>query len=501
MALRIVFLLALAQTLTGGRYANPLVIEKSRSVADPCVIRFEGRYYLFLTGGEAWASDDLVHWKHHPYTLPDRRRVSAPHAFVYRGQVWLTGNHIGLYRAPAPGGPWEYAGDFQDPSGKKMSLFDTTIFTDDDGRLYVYWSGAHTDGIYGAELNRENPTRFITAPKKLWTFDPSHRWERYGDNNEGGQVSWIEAPWMTKRNGTYYLQYSAPGTEWKTYAVGVYTSKQPLGPFRYAEKNPILVHRNGLINGVGHHTVIDGPDGNLWAIYTVLYRNHGVFDRRVGLDPVRFDARGNMSIEGPTEEPRDGPRAGVRPGVLPRDPGSNAVSWNRYSWNVSSFKPGREATYGFDNNVRTWWEPGDGDKTPSLTLDLGCRNPSDPVQEFIVDSIRLLTDVAPQAEQTLLAVDGHKGWYRRAAGGPPPASEPLHFRVEVSLDDNSYSTVAERTDGVPRNNDFLEFAPVRCRYIRLTLDRTKNRMPLAVLEWTVFGKSAAPAAVSSSAAR
>ena len=121
-------------------------------------------------------------------------------------------------------------------------------------RVYAYYSGRHTDGIYGVELDRKDLTRFASPPKRLWTFDNSHVWERYGDNNEGAEVSWLEAPWMTKRNGRYYLQYSAPGTEWKTYAVGVYTAKSPLGPFTYARRNPILVHRNGLINGTGHHT-------------------------------------------------------------------------------------------------------------------------------------------------------------------------------------------------------------------------------------------------------
>ncbi len=64
----------------------------------------------------------------------------------------------------------------------------------------------------------------------------------------------------------------------------------------------------------------------------------------------------------------------------------------------------------------------------------------------------------------------------------------------MSLDDKSYTQVAERGSGTPTNNDFLEFAPVRCRYVRLTLDRTSSRNPIAVLECTVFGKSAGPRA-------
>src|SRR5260370_804524 len=202
-----------------------------------------------------------------------------------------------------------------------MLLFDTMVFVGGDGRVYASSSARHTDGIYGVELDRKDLTHFAAPPKKLWTFNRAHVWERYGDNNEGTQLSWVEAHWMTKRNGRYYLQYSAPGTEWKTYAVGVYTAKSPLGPFTYAPRNPILVHHNGLINGTGHHTVVEGPDGNLWAVYTILYRNWGVFDRRIGLDPVGFDRDGNMFVAGPTETPRWGPRAARRRAAQRRSSG------------------------------------------------------------------------------------------------------------------------------------------------------------------------------------
>ena len=271
LALCLIFTPLMAQ-----RYVNPLSIEGSRSVADPAVLVFKGKYYLFLTGGMLWTSSDLVKWERNPIALPSNvRRGAAPHAFEYKGYVYLSGNDTGFFRAKDPLGPWEYAGDIVDQDGKKFLWFDITTFVDDDGKLYAYYSGRRADGIYGVELNGDDVTKFKGKPVKLWSFNPAHVWERYGDNNEGDQLSWLEAPWMTKHNGTYYLQYSAPGTEWKTYAVGVYTSKKALGPYNYQSKNPILVHKNGLINGVGHHTIFKAPDGNLWAIYTVLYRNWG----------------------------------------------------------------------------------------------------------------------------------------------------------------------------------------------------------------------------------
>lgn len=33
------------------RYINPLVMEDAGRLADPAVIKFQGKYYLYLTGG------------------------------------------------------------------------------------------------------------------------------------------------------------------------------------------------------------------------------------------------------------------------------------------------------------------------------------------------------------------------------------------------------------------------------------------------------------------
>jgi hypothetical protein len=466
-------------------YVNPLSIENTRSIADPAVIRFHGKYYLFLSGGMVWSSDDLARWTHHPVTIPGRRGITAPNVFQYRDHLYLTGNDVGFYRSNEPLGPWEYVGDIHDAAGKKMLLFDSMGFVDDDGRVYVYYSGRHSDGIYGVELNPQDLTSFLGEPKRFWSFDKSHVWERYGDNHEGTELSWIEAPWMTKHNGTYYLQYSAPGTEWKTYAVGVYTSKHPLGPFAYAPRNPILIHKDGLINGTGHHTVVQGPDGNLWAIYTILYRNWGVFDRRIGMDRVGFDKTGNMFVMGPTETPQLLPEVAkvAGEGALPM-----AVSINRYSWAASSSAPGRDPSYAFDNNVRTWWQPAQNDTAPSLTLDLGCRNPTDANQEFLVSSARILFEIAPP-ERSNLSVDGHSTWYPDAPRvAVPPAYQ---YRVEVSLDNKKFTTALDRTSNIRSNNvEFGEVAPVRCRWVRLTVTGRPKDLPLAVLEFTVFGSSA-----------
>ena len=183
--------------------------------------------------------------------------------------------------------------------GASIVVGDCMMFVDDDERVYMYYSA---DGVYGVELDQNDLRKFKSVPTHFFRFEPSHIWERSGDRNERSKLSWIEAPWMTKHNGTYYLQYSGPGTQWKTYAVGYYTSSSPLGPFTYYPGSPILVHNKCLINGVGHHSVIDAPDGTLWAFFNILYKNlpGGLEERRIGMDPVEFDEDGNMNILGPT---------------------------------------------------------------------------------------------------------------------------------------------------------------------------------------------------------
>ncbi len=160
------------------RYVNPLSIEDSRSVADPTVLRFQGKYYLFLSGGAVWVSDDLVSWKHDRIQMPEgQRQPTAPNAFEYKGSVYISGNNTGFWKASNPVGPYTYVGDIKDNTGKTMLLFDPMSFLDTDGRLYMYYSGRHTDGIWGVELDPKDITHFRTAPKHLFTFNPAHRWE------------------------------------------------------------------------------------------------------------------------------------------------------------------------------------------------------------------------------------------------------------------------------------------------------------------------------------
>ncbi len=203
-------------------------------------------------------------------------------------------------------------------------------------------------------------------------------------------------------------------------------------------------------------------------------------------DPVGFDIEGNMFIAGPTETPQRAPGTSVRPWNGNASE-SIAVSTNRYTGAASSARPGRSPEYAFDNNVRTWWQPASEDRQPWLMLDLGCRNPTDPNQEFTIDSTRILFDTAPPERQAF-NVDGHAGWFPNSRGIVPTV---YRYKIETSLDNHIYLTAIDRTaNSRAQNVEFVEFPPVRCRYVKVSLIRdTENPAP-PVLEFTVFGTPA-----------
>jgi GH43 family beta-xylosidase len=136
------------------------------------------------------------------------------------------------------------------------------------------------------EARRTEPLR--GCAEASLRFPPEHRWERWGEHNEYLHEAWIEGPWMFKRNGKYYLEYSGSGTQWVSYATGVYMARSPLGPFTYAAGNPVLRKTTGIVTGPGHGCVVQGPDGKWWQFYTIVYSNPPG-GRRVGMEPVAFD--------------------------------------------------------------------------------------------------------------------------------------------------------------------------------------------------------------------
>lgn len=492
------------------RYCNPLPIEASSRdgspqgvhLGDVTVVREGSRYYLFGTGGGGWVSDDLVNWRYEGVEMRQGRVPVAAHVVKYEGQFYMSGNDAPLYRAPAILGPYEVVGDWTDVSGKPFAgvangrawvgAFDVDIFVDEDDRPYLYFPARSTEGIDVVPLDPQHPNRFLAAPKRLFGFDPSHVWERYGEMNEYPDVSWIEGPWMLKHEGTYYLQYSASGTQWLTYATGMYMGKSATGPFAYAAVNPVLRKTSGVVTGTAHGSIVEGPDGNLWQFYTIVLSNPPG-GRRIGMDPVGFDERGNLFVRGPSETPQWGPGVVADParhgdsGSLPLSIGKMRAMNAKSTF--SSQRPGRDAAYAVDNSTGTWWEPAEDDRQPSITIDLGPATEYDPIQLFTVDSSRILFAAARRRPGDTTATTPRASTVEGAVAH--------RYRIEVSSDGKAFTTLLDKTrNTVTKYVEFDELPPTRCRFVRLTLTDWPHAAaaPLGILEFTVFGRAVSPSA-------
>ena len=110
----------------------------SREAADPSMILFQGKYYIFASMTlSVWVSEDMVHWESH--RLPDSLPLYdyAPDVRVVGDYVYFSASRRGticdFYRTKdILNGPFErIPGTFD--------FWDPNLFLDDDGKLYFYW--------------------------------------------------------------------------------------------------------------------------------------------------------------------------------------------------------------------------------------------------------------------------------------------------------------------------------------------------------------------------
>lgn len=463
------------------RFCNPLpmpVGEGGNAAGDVTVIEEGGKYYMYCTGGGTWVSEDLVDWTFHQV----KGVPVAPDIVKYNGKFYLSGNNDSLFVSKSPLGPFENLGPFKNTGPIEDGWnggFDTKIFIDDDNTPYLFWPGRGISGIYGVKLDPDDLTRFAGKPTHLFGFNPMHAWERYGERNEYPGVAWIEGPWIIKRNGIYYLEYSASGTQWKTYAEGYYTASSPLGPYSYAPNNPLLCKTEGLVTGTAHGSIVKGPDGEWYQFYTIVLSNPPG-GRRIGMDKIVFDGEGWMSCV-VTDTPQPAPLAKDAVSSIPvtinKMRAMNALS------KVSSEQPGYPAAYAVDDYSGTLWLPSADDREPYLLIELSPATRFDVVQLFDVDGMRIMFGNA-------------NGRWWRMPGAPLPVYK---YKLEVSMDGEHFDTVVDKTqNAVSRDNVFEDFAPVNCRFVKLTVTGWPEDTPLGIIDFTVFGHPSGhlPAAVA-----
>ncbi|WFE27721.1 family 43 glycosylhydrolase [Solwaraspora sp. WMMD791] len=280
--------------------------------ADPNIAVFGDRFYLYATtdGFAGWSgtkfsvfsSADLVNWTDHGVILDLETDISwadnsawAP-TIAERDGKWYfyfsggkatgdTGKHLGVAVADSPTGPFRDAlGEPLVPAGTYPGqMIDPAVFTDDDGRSYLYWGNGYA---YQVELNDD-----------MVSFDPaqvtSHRPAGY---NEGAFV--------IKRDGRYYFMWSENDTRSEDYQVAYAVGDSPLGP--WSERRGTILRKDLSlgIKGTGHHSVVRVPGTDDWY---VAYHRFAIPDgdgthRETTIDRLEFAADGSIVPVVPTLE-------------------------------------------------------------------------------------------------------------------------------------------------------------------------------------------------------
>ncbi len=465
-------------------------VQISREAADPSMILFRDRYYIFasMTLG-VWVSEDLVNWENH--RLPDELPLYdyAPDARVIGDYVYICASawdrNCDRWRTKdILNGPYEkIPGTFP--------FWDPNVFADDDGRVYFYWGCSNSNPIYGVEL--DPVTMLPIGEKKELLSGDAHTigYERFGEDNSippasGEEIEekyreylrekglreetlsektksqirnrftnnpYIEGAWMDKYEGKYYLQYACPAAEFNIYSDGVYVGDSPLGPFRLAKNNPYSYKPGGFLPGAGHGSTMRDRGGNWWHVSTMRISVNHTYERRVGLWRAGFDRDGELFCN---------QRYGDWPMPLDDDP------WKDPEWmllsvhktaTASSFAPGHEPGKAIEENVQTWWRAGTNRRDEWICVDLG--------REFDV-----------RAVQVNFADDGIDvpcpGEIQIRGGVPTryidDADHKTRWKLEGSSDGKDWFIIEDKTgadtdlshDLIVRENG------IRARYLRLS---------------------------------
>ncbi len=294
-----------------GKFNTPSVSfsEACFPIADPYILLFNNKYYAYGTrtkGFEVFISDDLKHWRRgnrlalDPEDSWGTKWYWAPEVYYVESKkkfymYYTVDEHICVATSDSPEGPFVQE---EERPIREEKCIDASLFIDDDGKPYLYFvrfTGGNV--IWGVELNDDlKSVKEKTLTKCIQAEDA---WELK-------QSKVVEGPSLLKKNGSYYLIYSANHFRSQDYAVGYATADSPLGPWKKYKRNPILrwdkTFVNGLV-GTGHGAPFMSKDGCYKYIFHAHSGSNRVEPRSSYISDLFFDDEGGLSIAGKVVKP------------------------------------------------------------------------------------------------------------------------------------------------------------------------------------------------------
>jgi beta-xylosidase len=281
---------------------NPIIT--NIFTADPAVLVYKDTVFLYTSHDEApvggteyvmhdwhvFSSTDMVNWTDRGVCL-SVKDFSWTYDHAYAGQCvyhdgkfyWYVpmahkkdsqsngGFAIGVAVSTTPTGPFiDAIGEAlitnEMTTDKKHSWddIDPTVFVDDDGKAYLYWGNKSCRYVKlkANMIELDGPISVVTL-----------------DNFE-------EAPWLYKRNGTYYLLYAALFPECIDYA----TSNSPTGPWAYRGRIADTAYNSTTI----HPATIDYHGDSYLFYHNGALPTGGNYRRSICLDYLYYNSDGTI---------------------------------------------------------------------------------------------------------------------------------------------------------------------------------------------------------------
>lgn len=336
-------------------YVNKL---DSVPLPDPHVYVEDGVYYIVGTSDrdgnviDCYSTEDFVTYKRHMgiYTPAsfggweaEKADIYAPELYCFDGVYYMYYSAIdkeGIRRnsvvvADNPLGPYrplqnDKVDGLAQPifldKNKNFDVLDITVFVDDDGQMYMYYSVSCNENQHIVGVKMKSPYeadwstyKKIVEPGALNSSNTILKpltWEMF---REGLPIA--EAPFVIKSGGKYYMTYSVNGCWNKYYNVCYAVSDSPLGNFEKPYKNggtwtnlllgypgtnmsSSLVYKQwaGFASGTGHHCFFRMGDQLMIGYHAHQNRNSnsGYTRRYFAFDYVHFDENGVPFCNGPT---------------------------------------------------------------------------------------------------------------------------------------------------------------------------------------------------------
>ena len=438
-----------------------------RSAADPMGLMYKGKYLLFSTNqGGFHYSANLSDWSFCQASFqrkPTDDDQCAPAAYVAGDTLFYTGStYEGLpvwYSTSPYSGRWKQA-----IHRNQLPSWDPCLFLDDDGKLYLYYGSSNEYPLKAVEISREDFSPISRIYDVVLLHPKEHGWERFGMNNDDEVTlkPFTEGAYMTKHNGKYYLQYGAPGTEFKTYADGVYVSDSPLGPFEYQKHNPMCYKPGGFVRGSGHGGTFADKYNNYWHVATCMLSLKYKFERRIGLYPTAFDQDGVMYS---STSFGDYPNWNADQNI--KNPDDRFTGWMLLSYGkkvtVSSTDSTLCAKALTDEDIRTYWSAKSGESGEWAKVDLGATKDIKAIQ--------------------LNFYDHHTVQHNRAN------DVYYQYRIWASDDNKQWMLAVDKSDNdKDAPHDYLELdSTLRARYLKVENIRMPSDGYFCLSDIRVFG--------------